>query len=256
MGIPAPIHGPDGLQFYRSPLLDLPHGMFCRHGGVSPQPHASLNLSYGVGDHAKNVAANRQRIKECLGVRCLVSAVQVHGSRVAVIDTCGEDREIPDHDALITNQPGVGLLIQQADCQAILLHDPVRGVIGAAHSGWRGSVADIGGKTVAAMQEFYASEPGDIRAVISPSLGPCCAEFINYLSELPSWMHDLQVRPDYFDFRAASRMQLMAAGLQEQNIDCMEVCTRCSREFFSYRRAVQLGSPVTGRNGSVIALPA
>ena len=251
-----PESGPGNLRLHTSGLLNVPHGMFLRSGGVSTPPFAGLNLSFTVGDDAANVAENRRRVKECLGLRHLVSVVQVHGNRTLVLDACEDDIEIQGgHDALLTDLPGVGLLIQQADCQAVLLHDPVRRVIAAVHSGWRGSVTNIIGKTVTAMQLHYNSDPADLVAVISPSLGPCCAQFINYRRELPQAMHQWQVRPDYFDFRAISREQLIERGLRPDHIDTVAVWTMCNPDFFSYRRAVKRDNPVTGRNGSVIALP-
>jgi YfiH family protein len=239
-------------------LAGLPHGMFCRHGGVSEPPFASLNLSFHVGDDPAHVAANRQAVKQCLGLAQLVSAVQVHGSHVVLAEDVRQDTEYPAADALITRQPGVGLLIQQADCQAVLIHDPVRKVVAAAHSGWKGSALNIIGATVRMMQRHCGTDPADLRAVISPSLGPCCAEFVNWRTELPAFMHQHQVRGNYFDFWAVSQQQLLAAGLQERNIECIGICTVCDSRFFSYRRAVkEQGRPgITGRCGSVIALPA
>ena len=108
-------------------------------------------------------------------------------------------------------------MIQQADCQAVLLHDPHRRAIAAVHCGWRGSVVGIIGKTIAAMQRYYRSIPADLTAFIGPSLGPCCGEFINYPDELPRWMHQYQVRPSYFDFWEISRQQLLGAGEDKLN---------------------------------------
>ncbi|MGX9728353.1 MAG: peptidoglycan editing factor PgeF [Candidatus Electronema sp. VV] len=245
-------------QKNRSTLLaDLPHGMFTRNGGVSGPPFASLNLSYGVGDSPENVAANRQRLKQQLGIKLLASAVQVHGDRVLAVEDVRQDVEYKGADALVTSQRGVGLLIQQADCQAVLLHDPVREVIGAAHNGWKGSVLNIIAATVRLMRERYGCNPAELRAVISPSLGPCCAEFVNWRTELPASMHRHQIRENYFDFSAISREQLIEAGVQAAHIETAGICTVCNQNFFSYRRAVreQGRAGRTGRCGSVIALP-
>ena len=125
--------------------------------------------------------------------------------------------------------------------------------VAAAHCGWRGSVLNIIATTVAALCTTFAVRPDSLRAVISPSLGPCCAEFIHYRTELPEWMHAYQVRPNHFDFWAISRRQLVEAGLRPEHIDTAGLCTRCRREFFSYRRAAKTGG-VTGRNGSIIGL--
>jgi hypothetical protein len=179
----------------------------------------------------------------------MVSARQIHGTKVLVIDCEPEaDLEADGYDALITDRR-VALLIQQADCQAVIFHDPIRQVIGAAHAGWRGSVAGIIGATVQAMADNFATDPADLKAAISPSLGSCCAEFINYQQELPEWMHDFQVRPNYFDFWAISRVQLQGAGLLSVNIKTAGICTRCSSDHFSYRR-----SKITGRFATVVGL--
>ncbi len=242
------------MRWYSSDLLSIPHAMLCRCGGVSSNSFATLNLSFGVGDDSDNVQVNRQQLKQWLGIDYLVSAVQVHGDQVVIAENIRQDKEFAEADGLITNEPGVGLLIQQADCQAVLLHDPKQGVIGAVHNGWRGSTLNIIAKTIAAMHAYYGVNPDTLKAVISPSLGPCCAEFINYQQELPKSFHARQVSPFHFDFWAISRDQLTEAGLIDTNIETAGICTVCSKDFFSYRRAVRQGSGVTGRNGSVIAL--
>jgi YfiH family protein len=228
----------------------LVHGTFNRHGGVSPSPWDSNNVSFGLGDNAENVHANREQIKKALGFKHLVSAKQVHGSRVHTVDESRvDDMEIDAFDALITNVPGIGLMIQQADCQAVFLFDPEKKAIGIAHVGWRGSIENIIAETVFAMSKAFSTEPANVKAAISPSLGPCCAEFVNFRSELPAALHGYQVRADYFDFWAISRDQLTAAGIRPGNIHITAICTRCDQDFFSYRRDRD-----TGRFASVIGI--
>jgi hypothetical protein len=217
---------------------------------VSSPPFDQLNVSYGVEDDAQAVAANRQRIRQTLAVDVLISGRQVHGDRVAVIDSKpASDVEIAGCDAFITNVPGVGLLIQQADCQAVMLFDQERQVVANIHCGWRGSVAGIIPTTIAAMREKFGTDPARLLAAISPALGPCCAEFVNYRQELPESFHAFQVRPHYFDFRAISRSQLEQAGVEPENITAAAVCTVCDPDWFSYRRDRQ-----TGRFCSVIGV--
>ncbi|MCI5159238.1 MAG: peptidoglycan editing factor PgeF [Candidatus Electrothrix sp. AUS1_2] len=244
------------LLYYTSPLITAPHAMFTRQGGVSLSPFTGLNLGVGVGDDPASVSRNREKVKKLLNVQFLASAVQVHGDRVVVAEGLRDDHEYQDADALITAQTGVGLLIQQADCQAVLLHDPQRKAIAAIHNGWRGSVANIIASTVRAMQEHFGTSPQDLRAVISPSLGPCCAEFIHYEQELPAAFLQWRVVENHFDFWEISRRQLMEAGLADEQIKATELCTVCNKNFFSFRRAAKrLRCPgITGRNGSVIAL--
>ncbi len=244
----------DALPYYTSALLSVPHGMFCCGGGISTEPLAPFNLSYSVGYQADRVVANRSRAQVALGLTHLVSVKQTHSDHVLGIEQPHFALEPEGYDAMISTLPGTGLLIQQADCQAILLSAPQQGVIAAIHSGWRGSVLDIIGKTIRRLQEHYAVAPDNLLAAISPSLGPCCAEFINYRKELPMWMHAFQVRPLFFDFWAISRHQLLRAGLLPEHIEIASVCTCCNQQFFSYRRATKTGNGVTGRNGSIIGL--
>lgn len=246
---------PAPLFLLRGHRLGTPHAILNREGGCSAPPFASLNLSYGVGDLPHRVAANRQRIKQTLAAEILLSAAQVHGDQVFCAKEMEEDTEVQGYDALMTDQPGVCLLIQQADCQAILLHDPVRKAVAAIHCGWRGNVRNIIATVVARMRREYRSEPTTLRALISPSLGPCCAEFKNFHSEFPPAMHRFQVQPSYFDLWRLSAAQLTDSGVLAAHIETMGICTACSPEYFSYRRSNREGLPATGRNGSLIMLP-
>ena len=227
----------------------LPHGSFTRSGGVSPLPYDSLNVGKGVGDDPELVAENRRRIGRHLGCKALLSARQVHGSGVYLLrQPINQDLEVEGYDALVSPWPGVGLMIQQADCQAVLLHDPRRGVTANIHVGWRGSVANIIGRVVTLLVEKLGCRPVDLLAAVSPSLGPCCAEFVNYRLELPLELHPYRIGEHYFDFWAISRAQLEAAGVEPRHIETAGICTRCHPAYFSYRR-----DGLCGRNASVIA---
>ncbi len=226
-----------------------------RHTGVSRSPFSSLNLSYGVGDDALSVSTNRNTLKNTLSIPHLLSARQVHGDNIYIHEkSLSDDLEVDNCDALMTDIPGVGLMIQQADCQAITLYDPVHSAIAAIHSGWKGSVLNIIAKTIRVMQQQYNSKPADILAYISPSLGPCCSEFVNHATELPSSFLAFQTKENYFDFWQISAMQLKDAGLAEPNIEIAGLCTSCSSDYFSYRRACRTGDGQTGRCATLIVL--
>lgn len=225
------------------------HGFFSREGGCSPAPFTSLNVSFGVGDAPQNVAENRQRIQAYFDITTLISARQVHGAQVAVITEPQGSCEIEGVDAIICSVPSIGLLVQQADCQAILLYDPQRRVVAGIHAGWQGSVANIIDATIQTMTLTFGTNPSDLLAGISPSLGPCCAEFINFKTELPTEFQRFQTSPDHFNFWAISNQQLLDAGVDAGNIAINGTCTKCSDNFFSYRKNKQ-----TGRFCSVIGL--
>ena len=245
----------NGLEFYRFPgLAALPgvvHGVFTRRGGVSPPPFAGLNLSYTVGDDPRKVTENRRRVAQALGVTELVGARQVHGKGEAVIREGLEAGGAPRlADILLTARPGVGLLIKQADSQAVLFYDPERHVAANTHCGWRGQVQGVLTETVRRLQFHFGSRPEALHAAIGPGLGPCCAEFRNFRQEFPPALWSYQVRPNYFDLWQMSVDELLAAGLRPEHLEVARLCTRCQEgEFFSYRR-----DRITGRQGTVIAL--
>lgn len=235
----------------------LVHGVFTRHGGISLPPFDTLNVAFNGGDDADAVRENLSRIRRSLGGATLVFSRQVHGDTINVVDEAMLEQcppeapffQAPPGDALVTRLRSVALMVKVADCQAILLADPVREVIANVHSGWRGSVQDLAGKTVRFMERRFGCNPKDVVAAVSPSLGPCCGEFIHYERELPADFWPYQVRPTYFDFWAITRSQLVAAGLLGENIEFAGRCTRCeTTDFFSYR-----GEKITGRMAAVLA---
>lgn len=226
---------------------------FSRWGGVSTGPFAQLNVGESVGDEVENVRANLELVRNAVQASKIASVRQVHGTRFLHIGSLPEMTRLSpasqEADGIFCSCPGLGIMVKHADCQAVAMFDPVRNVIANIHCGWRGGVQDILGKAVAELSRIYGTRPQDIWAGISPSLGPCCAEFRSWKEDLPVWMHAFQVKPDYFDFRAVSVQQLMDAGVPEGQISCSGTCTVCNRDCFSYRR-----DGVTGRLGTVIVL--
>ncbi|PID40728.1 MAG: multicopper polyphenol oxidase [Proteobacteria bacterium] len=245
--------------FFRFAALDrLPgvvHAFSSRLGGTSRTPYESLNLSSGAGDMATAVHANRDRFYGLTGGRH-VYARQCHGTAVGVVDRQVLDDESPIRthepavDALITNVPGVFLVIQTADCQAVMVVDPWRKVVANIHCGWRGSVAGIIGATIARMVDDFGCRPSGMTAVIGPSLGPCCAEFVNYHQEIPRKWWPFRIGRHHFDFWAINRQQLVSAGLTSGRIFFGNLCTRCNTHLlYSYR-----SERVTGRMGALIGI--
>jgi polyphenol oxidase len=233
-----------GVVYYQFAGLgefpELVHQVFSRKGGLSEAPFNGLNVAFSVGDRTEDVQANRRLVAKAGKWRYTVYARQVHGTEILLLpgpETAAAMAACtPTGDALITAEPGVALVVQVADCQAIMIYDPARRVVANVHSGWRGSVNDIAGKTVAAMEAHFGCRGRDMVAAISPSLGPCCAEFVNYRSEIPEKFWRYKDDVDRFDFWKISCDQLAAAGLKPGNIHVAGMCTRCSSgHFFSYR---------------------
>ena len=237
---------PPYFQFdHLKAITGVIHGVFTRQGGVSKGAFESLNTSLGVGDREAAVKANRDRIRQSLDATDLIFASQVHGCHVARID--GPGNRLPGGaplraDALVTCQTGRFLAIQVADCQAVLVADPVARVVANIHAGWRGTVQNIVGRTIRIMVREYGCRRGDLRVGIGPSLGPCCAEFVNYREEIPARWWPYQNGRHYFDFWAITHAQLLAEGISGANIANSRLCTRCNSDlFFSYRREKTTG---------------
>jgi YfiH family protein len=241
------------LQYQNlSQYHQLKHGTFTRHGGSSNSPYASLNTSDEVGDDRKDVAENLTIIKNTMGAGRIFFARQTHGIEILVlradeIETFGNSRQA---DAMITNIPGLGLMIKQADCQAVILFDPQKNVAANVHCGWRGNVQNILARTVRKMVHGFDCSAANLVAAIAPSLGPCCAEFITHRDIFPATFEDFMVTESHFDLWRLSTHQLVMAGVNPDNITVSGICTRCHTDrFFSYR-----GEGTTGRFGTVVML--
>jgi len=236
------------ITCFRFPGLSLNqqlvHGVFTRMGGLSDPPYNSLNTSYTVGDSVENVTENLDRIKTAVQAEHLIFMDQIHGDSVIVIRRGHLDPQgkIPPADAMITDISRVALMIKQADCQGIIIFDPTRSVVANVHCGWRGNVRNIPGRVVTRMKHEFECRPSDLVAAIGPSLGPCCAEFVNHEEMFPKGFRRFMVRKNYFDLWAVSCRQLMDAGLREENIEVSGICTRCRTElFYSYRAEGKTG---------------
>lgn len=250
----------NGVSFFQFPNLagfsDIRHGIFTRSSGYSKKPYKSLNVSFGIGDDENNVKQNRRVISQCINEKCLVFADQVHGTKVLVFakdNKAGMEvsSDVPPvGDAMVTDIRKKILVVQVADCQAVLMYDPIRHVVANVHSGWRGSINNIIGHTIRVMEKKFGCSPCDIIADIGPSLGPCCAEFINYKTEIPKEFWKYKDGSDHFDFWSISFDQLCDAGVLTENIYLSKMCTRCNTDlFFSFR-----GEGTTGRFSAFIGL--
>ncbi len=247
-----------GTKIYQfSSLTRYPqifHGFFARHGGFSSHPYKSLNVGLKVGDSIRNVTRNIEKISEIINTDRIISISQAHGCKIIIIDKnylkTHKEKEPPVADAIISNEPGVALMIKVADCQSIFMFDPVKNVVANVHCGWRGNVNGIIARTVEVMRESFGSDPADIITGVSPSLGPCCGEFKDYKKLLPSSFEKYKIENNHFNFWEISRNQLMKSGIPGGNIEIGEICTVCNyKDFFSYRK-----EKITGRCAAVIML--
>jgi len=238
----------NGLLYYRFYSLaaygEIVHGVFTRLGGISCSPYHWLNVGKSVGDDQKAVDANHDLICRTLGIHRgdIATAYQVHSANVAVIGPEDRGRVALQTDALVTNSPGVFLMLRFADCVPIAFYDPVQRAIGLAHAGWKGTLGKAAQKAVEAMAEAYGSRPADLIACIGPSIGPCCYQIggnvVKLVNEVfphqPQLLHQQGDGSRHFDLWEANRLQLAALGIHQ--IEMSGLCTACHNdEFFSHR---------------------
>lgn len=160
-----------------------------------------------------------------------ILADQVHGD--LILEVSAKPETIPLCDGFMTNKAGLSLMVKVADCQGILMYDPITHSAAAVHSGWRGSTLNIIGRAVEKMREAYGTNPADLLVAISPSLGPCCAVFTDPKNELPESCYAFIREGNLVDFWALSVSQLLEAGVRQ--IEVAGKCTKCQPGYFSHR---------------------
>ncbi|MGD0627848.1 MAG: peptidoglycan editing factor PgeF [Terracidiphilus sp.] len=299
--VPVPFIAANGVQVLRIPAWDKPgrqriswlwHGFSTRKGGLSRAYCAEcapgeMNLGFTAADDREAVAQNRRLLVEAVtgnGATPLVALRQIHSSVLVVGGTEDADRLTPwKGDGLMTNEPGLLLGVQTADCIPVLVADRKRRVVAAFHAGWRGTVKRIVEAGVGRMRLEFGCSPEDLTAAIGPGIGACCysvgdevlSSFTSqfaYADELFHEVYDADpVRTKYpmlfltqrapghsnigpslhVDLAEANRRQLLAAGLKLASIHSTGGCTSCHRElFFSHRASQGHG----GRMMSVIGI--
>lgn len=249
------------IRLNRPRIIDIPgmnefpeliRGFTTRFGGVSRAPYESLNLNFFKEDDPSRVRENFRLLSRELGVppEDMVLSKQVHGCSILRVDDSHRgmgivrERSYGPVDGLTTDVPGIMLVTYYADCVPLYFYDPVKKAICLSHSGWKGTLLDIAGESVKAMEAHYNSCPGDIRVSIGPHIRSCCFEvgddvaalfFERYLWSEKSarkgqggkWVLDLE------DIIQES---LLTLGIQKRHIFGCQICTKCECDvFFSHR---------------------
>jgi len=239
------------------------HAFFTRRGGVSGGLFASLNCGFGSGDDLDAVARNRAIAAAQLGLapERLVSCHQIHGTDVVTVERAWLREDNPRADGTVTKVPGIALGVLAADCAPVLFADPEAGIIGAAHGGWRGTLAGIMEATVAAMVTLGA-RPERTRAGIGPCIGQASYEVgsefsANFTAADPASAAFFVVatRPGHFLFDLPGYIALRLQRLGLAAIEQAPHDTAAEEDlFFSYRRACLRGESDYGRGLAAIAL--
>lgn len=253
----------ENVEVIKSPALAaVPHGFCGRRGGVSTGLVAGLNVGLGSigpqGDNADAVAQNRARAAGAVlpGAR-LVTAYQVHSPDCVTVAAPWPDDARPHADALVTDRAGLLLGILTADCAPVLLADRDAGVIGAAHAGWKGALAGVTDRAIAAMCNLGASV-----SRITAAIGPCIARVsyevddgfrAHFAADDGAFFGSGRAGHWQFDLEAYVAHRLERAGIavvERLGLDTYGAPDR----FYSFRRATHRGEPAYGRQIALIGL--
>ena len=255
-----PFQQHDSLRYYHFDAIQARHAVFTRQGGLSPAPWHSLNVGGTVGDDFTRVRANRNLSLQALGCdpATVFDVWQVHSADVVCATAPRPDSEsVQQADIILTDKPDLTLYMRFADCVPILLHDPIKGVIGVAHAGWKGTVGDVPSAAIDAMRKQYGSNPADIIAGIGPSIGPdhyeigadVILQVMQKFGDESEQLLESHNGKIHFDLWKTNKLLLQRAGVGK--IEVSAICTACNiQDWFSHR--AEKGR--TGRFGALISL--
>ena len=252
------VHECGGVVYLTFPILEqLPgivHGFSTRLGGVSQGDVGTMNLSFSRESSRQNVEENYRRLANAIGYEPerLVCSRQTHTTNVRVVteEDCGigfcRSGDYDNIDGLVTNVPGIPLMTFYADCVPLLLADPVHRAIGCAHSGWRGTAANMGKAALEVMKREYGTEAKDVITAIGPSICQDCYEVSEDVIDQFREVYHRKIWPDLFyekqngkfqlNLWEACRQNFLMAGVLPEHISLPDLCTCCNPKFlFSHR---------------------
>jgi polyphenol oxidase len=244
-------------------LSGIPHGFLGRKGGVSTGIYAGLNVALGSKDDRASVNENRKRAADAvLPGAALVRVHQIHSADVITVSGPINPDNPPKADAMVTKTRGLLLGISTADCVPVLFADQKAGVVGAAHSGWKGAIGGVNEATLAAMEALGAD-----RSRVACAIGPCIGQksyevddafFAQFAAADPAnerFFGAGKAGHHQFDIEGYVASRLAAAGVAR--IECLGQDTYSQPErFFSYRRTCHKGEGDYGTQISLIGLAA
>lgn len=280
------LHQEGEVKWVTFPELDaypeLVHAFTTRHGGVSTGEKTSLNFGKGPDETWDNILENYRILAAALSEEAgkaglvnrehMVRTDQTHTANVLTVTeehlSMGilREREYTDIDGLITNKRGITLITSHADCNALFFYDPKQQAIGLAHSGWKGTLQEIGAQIIRQMSTEFDTQPEDVIAGIGPALCQTCFEVDEdvaqkFYQKNPAWkamafQREIGIcsetgeerRKHYIDLKSVVRETLMRSGVKPENIHDMGLCSKCRPDlFYSYRGQ-------KGKNGNMVSV--
>lgn len=252
----------NGIKYYKIDAFDgaAKHCFTTRAGGVSKNEFSSMNLRFNCNDKKENVLKNFEIICNQIDVnyKDLVLSKQVHEDNVVKVTSKDKgngiiyENKFESADALICAEKGVPIATFYADCVPVMFLDKKNRVMAMAHSGWKGTVKNISGRTINTFVADYNSRVCDITAAIGPSIGVCCFEVGDEVAEifLEKFGDEVLEKHEkwHVNLQKAVHMDLKSAGVPEENITIAGICTSCSSDLlFSHRAS-------NGKRGNLAAI--
>lgn len=245
-----------------SEIADIKHCFTTRLGGVSHGNIKGFNFGFRVNDDYNSVMQNYKIMSDDLGFefKNTVLAKQTHTDNIRIVKECDKGKgltaesDIEDTDGLVTDLKNVPLVVFSADCTPILLYDDKKKVAAAVHSGWRGTVKQIGKKAVEIMKREFGCNPDNIVAAIGSHIRQCCFEVdFETASNFDDKyiIFDEKIGKPRVDLLGVNIEMLKDSGISDKNISYSDECTKCGCDkFYSYRADKER----TGRMCAVIEI--
>lgn len=215
--------------------------MTCRALDERGVPHGFTSRRNGFGDRA-NGSDDHAALSVALNLEALATMQQVHGCDVRSIVNAVPT---PECDGVVTDAPGLGLVVHTADCVPILMWAANANAVSAVHAGWRGTLANVAAAAVTKLMHDKGATAEELHVAIGPAIRACCFEVGDDLVDAfvaAGREHDAISRPGprgrrHVDLIDDNRRQLIAFGVRPERIYDSGRCTACENErFYSYRK--------------------
>lgn len=231
------------------------HMITLRHGGVSSGVYKSLNIRTVGKDNIKNVYQNLEIMCNNMKIKSgdIYKAKQDHTDNILILENDNKKEYVFSelskkcYDGYITDKNGINTLVTTADCNPIIIYDPVNNVFANVHSGWKGTLKKISRKAAIIMHDRFGSKFHNMIVCIGPSIRKCCftsmedefkEKFISVFKDEKKYITRDEEGRYHFDLIYVIVNDFIELGIKKENIKVANICTCCNeKDFYSFRKA-------------------
>ena len=240
------------LDKYRDKLNNC---ITLRHGGVSSGVYESLNFRTVGNDKYENVDKNLEIISSKLSIdkKCIYKGKQDHTDNILVLDDKNKEKYTFSnlskecYDGYIVTKSNINTLVTTADCNPIIIYDPILNIVANVHSGWRGTIKNVSIKAAIIMHEKFNSKYEDLIVCIGPSIRKCCFtskeeefknKFTSVFQDEEKYITKDKDGTFHIDLIYILKSEFLRLGVKEENIAICDIGTCCNSDsFYSYRKS-------------------